>query len=73
MQAKKAKINDYKVVEYPEKIDRIKALLTNAKENISIYYTKKELGENYLIYKKMQNAIQNSGIQARMDYEIKIK
>lgn len=71
--AKKAKINDYKVVEYPEKIDRIKALLTNAKENISIYYTKKELGENYLIYKKMQNAIQNSGIQARMDYDIKIK
>lgn len=71
--AKKAKIKDYKVVEYPEKIDPIKAFLANAKENISIYYTKKELGENYLIYKKMQNAIKNSGIQARMDYDIKIK
>lgn len=71
--AKKAKIKDYKVVEYPEKIDPLKAFLANAKENISIYYAKKELGENYLIYKKMQNAIQNSGIQARMDYEIKIK
>jgi len=71
--AKKAKITDYKIVEYPEKIDPLKDLLSNAKENISIYYTKKELGENYLIYKQMQKAITNSGIQARMDYEIKIK
>jgi protease-4 len=71
--AKKAKVKDYKVVEYPEKIDPVKAFLANAKDNISMYYAKKELGENYLIYKKMQNAIQNSGIQARMDYQIKIK
>lgn len=71
--AKKAKLKNYKVVEYPEKIDPIKSFLSNAKENISIYYTQKELGENYLIYKKMQNAIKNAGIQARMDYEIKIK
>ncbi len=71
--AKKAKLNDYKVVEYPEKIDPLKSLLANAKENISIYYTKKELGENYLLYKQMQKAITNAGIQAKMDYEIKIK
>lgn len=71
--AKKAKIKDYKVVEYPEKIDPFKAFMSNAKENVSIYYTKKELGEHYLLYKQMQKAITNSGIQARMDYEIKIK
>ena len=71
--AKKAKLSEYKVVEYPEKIDPLKSLLANAKENISIYYTKKELGENYLLYKQMQKAITNAGIQAKMDYEIKIK
>ena len=71
--AKKAKLTDYKVVEYPEKIDPLKSLLANAKENNSIYYTKKELGENYLLYKQMQKAISNAGIQAKMDYEIKIK
>ncbi|TKC06519.1 signal peptide peptidase SppA [Pedobacter polaris] len=71
--AKKAKLSGYQVVEYPEKIDPFKAFLSNAKDNISVYYTKKELGENYLIYKQMQKAITNSGIQARMDYEIKIK
>ncbi|MBB2144360.1 signal peptide peptidase SppA [Pedobacter sp. LMG 31464] len=71
--AKKAKISDFKVVEYPEKIDPLKGFLASAKENISVYYTKKELGENYLIFKQMQKAIVNSGVQARMDYEVKIK
>jgi len=71
--AKKAKLSDFKVVEYPEKIDPLKGFLASAKENISVYYTKKELGENYLIFKQMQKAIVNSGVQARMDYEIKIK
>lgn len=71
--AKKAKLKEYKVVEYPEKIDPLKSLLSNAKENISIYYTKKELGENYLLYKEMQKAIKSAGIQTKMAYEIKIK
>ncbi|RZL46973.1 MAG: signal peptide peptidase SppA [Pedobacter sp.] len=71
--AKKAKVKAFKVVEYPEKIDPLKAFLANAKDNVSLYYTKKELGENYLIYKQMQKAIVNSGIQARMGYNIKIK
>ncbi|MFD0941732.1 signal peptide peptidase SppA [Pedobacter boryungensis] len=71
--AKKAKLSDFKVVEYPEKIDPLKGFLASAKENISVFYAKKELGENYLIFKQMQKAIVNSGIQARMDYEVKIK
>ncbi len=71
--AKKAKIKEYRVVEYPEKINPIKALLNEAKENVSVYYAKKELGENYLLYKQMQKGIANSGVQTRMDYEIKIK
>ncbi|WP_199117523.1 signal peptide peptidase SppA [Pedobacter sp. ASV28] len=71
--AKKAKLSDYKVVEYPEKIDPIKAFLSNAKENVSVYYAKKELGENYQLYKQMQKAIVNAGVQARMDYDISIK
>jgi protease-4 len=71
--AKKAKIKDYKIVEYPEKISPLKNLLSDASENISVYYTKKELGEHYLIYKQMQKAIVNSGIQAKMDYEVRIR
>ena len=71
--AKKAKLKDYKVVEYPEKIDPLKEFLGSAKDNVSAYYAKKEFGENYVLYKQMQKAMSNTGMQARMEYEIRIK
>ncbi len=71
--SKKAKLKDFKIVEYPEKIDPLKSFLENAKENISMHYTKQELGENYHIYKQIKKETVNTGIQARMDYELKIK
>jgi len=71
--AKKAKLKDYKVVEYPEKIDPLKEFLASAKDNVSAYYAKKEFGENYVLYKQMQKAVSNTGMQARMEYEIRIK
>ncbi|WP_461487276.1 S49 family peptidase, partial [Pedobacter sp.] len=71
--ATKAKLKDYRVVEYPEKIDPFKELLSSAKDKVSAYYAKKEFGENYLYYKQMQKILTNSGIQTRMDYEIRIK
>ncbi|WP_461790152.1 signal peptide peptidase SppA [Pedobacter sp.] len=71
--AKKAKLSDYKVVEYPEKIDPWKEFLSSAKDNVSAYYAKKEFGENYILYQQMKKAISNTGIQARMDYDIRIK
>lgn len=71
--AKKAKLKDYKVVEYPEKIDPLKEFLGSAKDNVSAYYAKKEFGENYVLYKQMQKAMNNTGMQARMEYDIRIK
>lgn len=71
--AKKAKLSDYKVVEYPEKIDPWKEFLSSAKDNVSAYYAKKEFGENFILYQQMKKAISNTGIQARMDYDIRIK
>ena len=71
--AKKAKLKDYRVVEYPEKIDPLKEFLGSAKDNVSAYYAKKEFGENYVLYQQMKKAMSNAGMQARMDYEIRIK
>ncbi|RZL04847.1 MAG: signal peptide peptidase SppA, partial [Pedobacter sp.] len=71
--AKSAKLKEYNIVEYPEKIDPWKAFINGAKDNISVYYTKKELGDNYLLYKKIKQAAALSGIQARMSYEPVIK
>lgn len=68
---KKAKLKDYKVVEYPEKISPLKALMNDATDNVRVYYAKKEFGENFLLYDQMKKAIMNAGVQARMPFEIK--
>jgi len=71
--AKKAGLKDYTLVEYPEKIDKLKALLNEAKENISVYYAKKEFGEQYGLFQQLKKAATTSGVQTRMTYEVLIK
>lgn len=69
--AKKARLKNYKVVEYPEMLDPLKSLLENGTEKIKTYYAKQELGANYLLYQQIKSAISRSGVQARMPFEIK--
>lgn len=71
--AKKAKIKEYSVVEYPEMLDPFKSLMENTTEKVKTYYTKQELGANYTIYQQIKSAISRSGIQTRMPFEIKIQ
>jgi protease-4 len=71
--AKKAKIKEYKVVEYPEMLDPFKSLMENTTEKIKTYYTKQELGANYSFYQQIKSAVSRSGIQTRMPFDIKIQ
>ncbi|QNR85768.1 signal peptide peptidase SppA [Pedobacter riviphilus] len=71
--AKKAKLKNYKVVEYPDVIDPWKSLMDEGTDRIKTYYTKQELGENYMLYQQMKKVISSSGIQARMPFEAVIK
>ncbi|RLJ80174.1 signal peptide peptidase SppA [Pedobacter alluvionis] len=71
--AKKAKIKNYKVVEYPDVIDPWKSLMDEGTDRIKTYYTKQELGDNYMLYQQMKKVIASSGIQARMPFEAIIK
>ncbi|MGQ7855130.1 signal peptide peptidase SppA [Pedobacter sp. WC2501] len=71
--AKKAKIKNYKVVEYPDVIDPWKSLMDEGTDRIKTYYTKQELGDNYMLYQQMKKVIASSGIQARMPFEAVIK
>ncbi|WP_412468033.1 signal peptide peptidase SppA [Pedobacter sp. KLB.chiD] len=71
--AKKAKLKNYKVVEYPDVIDPWKSLLDEGTDRIKTYYTKQELGDNYMLYQQMKKVIASSGIQARMPFEAVIK
>ncbi|WP_406826083.1 signal peptide peptidase SppA [Pedobacter sp. KACC 23697] len=71
--AKKAKLKNYKVVEYPDVIDPWKSLLDEGTDRIKTYYTKQELGDHYILYQQMKKVIASSGIQARMPFEAVIK
>lgn len=71
--AKKAKVKDYKVVEYPDVVDPLKSLMDESTDKIKMYFTKQELGDNYVLYQQMKKVISSSGIQARMPFEAVIK
>ncbi|WP_231460116.1 signal peptide peptidase SppA [Pedobacter sp. Leaf132] len=71
--ARKAKVKDFKVVEYPDVIDPLKSFLDQGTDRIKTYYAKQELGENYLLYKQVKKVMASSGIQARMPFEAVIK
>jgi protease-4 len=71
--AKKAKIKEYRIVEYPEMLDPIRSLLENSTDKIKTHYAKQELGANYLIYQQIKSAISKSGIQARMPFDITVQ
>lgn len=71
--AKKAKLKEYKIVEYPDVIDPLKSLLEESTDKIKTYYTKQELGDNYMLYQQMKKVMASSGIQARMPFEAVIK
>ncbi|NRF40855.1 signal peptide peptidase SppA [Pedobacter foliorum] len=71
--AKKAKVTDYKVVEYPEMISPFKSFMENSADKVKTYYAKQELGDNYPIYQQIKSAISKSGVQTRMPFEITVK
>jgi protease-4 len=70
--AKKAKIKNFSVVQYPEMIDPLKSLMENTTDKIRTYYTKQELGATYPVYQNIKSAASKSGIQARMPFEITV-
>ncbi|HOK38867.1 MAG TPA: signal peptide peptidase SppA [Bacteroidales bacterium] len=71
--AELAKLNDYRIKEYPEKQDYFQKFLTDLSENTSEKAIKKALGENYKLFKMLQNIEKMTGIQARMEYVIDIQ
>ena len=71
--AKKAKVKDYRVVEYPEMISPLKSFMDSSTDKVRTYYAKQELGENYPIYQQIKSTISKSGVQTRMPFEIIVK
>lgn len=71
--AKKAKLKDYKIVDYPSQVDPISALFDKSGDKVKAYFVKRELGDNYIYYEQMKSALNLSGVQARIPYNIQIR
>lgn len=71
--AKKAKLKDYKIVDYPSQTDPISALFDKSGDKVKAYFVKRELGDNYIYYEQMKSALNLSGVQARIPYNIQIR
>jgi protease-4 len=71
--AKKGKVKDYRVVEYPEILDPLQSFIGNSSDKIRMYYAKQELGVHFYLYEQIKSTIQKSGVQTRMPFEIKVQ
>lgn len=71
--AKKGKVKDYNVVEYPEILDPLQSFIDNSSDKIRVHYAKQELGAHFYLYEQIKSTITKSGVQMRMPFEIKVQ
>lgn len=71
--AKMANIQEYSLVNYPSQNDPLKALFNRSGRQISLWFTKQEMGLAFPVYQQVKETMQQSGIQARIPYTIDIK
>tara|TARA_R110001592_G_scaffold178589_3_gene419723 strand:+ start:2591 stop:4378 length:1788 start_codon:yes stop_codon:yes gene_type:complete len=67
-----AKLNDYNVVDYPKRKDPLEEIMEELTSNIEAKILTKTLGNEYKYYKKVQDISHQSGIMARMPFDIEL-
>jgi len=67
-----AKIDDYKIVNYPKLKDPFEELIEELTANMKLKVLTNALGDDYKYYKKLQSVTKQSGIMARMPFDIEI-
>lgn len=70
--AKKAKLDNYRVSEYPRMKDPFSSILSTSKEKIKIWMLEDELGDYLKYYSELKKVSKQSGIQARIPYLVEI-
>lgn len=71
--AQKAKVSDYRIVEYPTEKDFFQELLNNFSASVKTNILKNELGDYYETFRQLQNTLNTpEGLIARMPYDMDI-
>lgn len=67
--ASMAKLENYSIVEYPDRKDSFEALLENWSENMSEASLKSVLGEDYAYYKNLRETLNQKGVFVRIPFD----
>lgn len=67
-----AKIDTYRVMEYPREKDPFSSLFSTSKEKIKMWLVNDELGEYAQYLKRMKDVVKTKGVQARVPYQLDI-
>jgi len=67
-----AKLDSYKVVDYPKRKDPMEQFLEDFASNVETKVLTNSLGTDYKYYQKIKSLTEQSGIMARMPFEIEI-
>jgi len=70
--AEKAGLEDYKIVDLPKIPDPFEELIKGLTGGAKVALLKRELGESYRIYEKLETLQNMEGVQARMPFEVEI-
>jgi len=70
--ARKAGLEDYRLVTYPAIKNPFESLLGGSTDRISTWFSKHELGEHYRYYEQLKTALRQRGIQARLPFTLEI-
>ncbi|MBE0653945.1 MAG: hypothetical protein IH594_09110 [Bacteroidales bacterium] len=71
--AEEAGLDNYRIVKLPKVEDPFQKILNELTGNTQVKILKKNLGENYFYYKKLEELKSMKGIQALMPFEIIIR
>ncbi len=69
---KMAKLEDYEIENYPKRPNQIEELIKEFSGDVETSMIKNRLGDNYKFYQKMESVSQQSGIMARMPFDIEV-
>jgi protease IV len=69
---RKAKLTDYRIVEFPKREDALTAFLSGFSAHIQQKMIEKELGENSRIYHNIKHFTERNGIQTRLPFDINL-
>ena len=68
--AEKAKLKNYNVSTYPEKEDFFTRFMKDFQTSAETKMMKKQLGDNYMIWKQIQSAQKMNGIYALIQFDV---